>query len=64
MEIENQKLNKYSLRHKSKARIHSWLSWQEAPGTPMGLSITKRYLTTENENCKQLINWMRKLFIE
>jgi len=62
--IENQKLNKYALVHKSKARIHSWLSWQEDPGTPMGLSITKRYLTTDSETCKQLINWLQKLFIE
>jgi len=63
-EIENQKLNEYSLIHKSKARIHSWLSWQEDPGTPMGLSITKRYLTTDNESCKRLINWLQKLFVE
>ena len=63
-EIERQKLNKYALIHKSKARIHSWLSWQEDPGTPMGFSITKRYLTTDNENCKQLINWLKILFVE
>jgi hypothetical protein len=29
--LEDQKLNKYSLMHKSKAAIHSWLSWQEDP---------------------------------
>jgi len=63
-EIENNKLNKYQLTHKSKARIHSWLSWQEDPGTPMGLSITKRYLTTDNERCERLINWLKELFIE
>ena len=63
-EIESKKLNKYSLIHKSKARINSWLSWQEDPGTPMGLSITKRYLTTDNENCKLFINWLKRLFIE
>ena len=62
--IESQKLNKYSPIHKSKARIHTWLSWQEDPGTPMGLSITKRYLTTDNENCKQFVNWLQKLFIK
>ena len=62
--IENEKLNKYSLIHKSKAKIHSWLSWQEDPGTPMGLSITKRYLTTDNASCRQLINWLKKLFTE
>ena len=61
--IESKKLNKYLPIHKSKARIHSWLSWQEAPGTPMGLSITKKYLTTDNETCQRLINWLQKLFV-
>lgn len=60
--IEDQNLNKYSLKHKSKAVIHSWLSWQEDPGTPMGLGITKRYLTTDEETCSQLTDWLTKLF--
>jgi hypothetical protein len=62
--IENQKLNKYSLIHKSKAKIHTWLAWQEDPGTPMGLSITKKYLTTNEENCLRLIEWLQALFGE
>ena len=61
-EIESRKLNKYSLIHKSKARINSWLSWQEDPGTPMGLSITKRYLTTDNETCRLFVDWLQRLF--
>ncbi len=60
--IENKRLNKYTLTHKSKAIIHSWLSWQEVPGTPMGLSITKKYLTTEEKNCSLLIKWLENLF--
>lgn len=63
-EIESKKLNKYSPIHKSKARVNSWLSWQEEPGTPMGLSITKRYLTTDNEICNQFVGWLQALFIE
>jgi len=63
-EIEDKKLNKYSPVHKSKAKIHSWLSWQETPGTPMGLSITRKYLTTDNENCNQLMRWLQKLFVK
>ncbi|MDR0940679.1 MAG: hypothetical protein LBM68_00465 [Bacteroidales bacterium] len=63
-EIESKKLNKYALSHKSKARIYSWLSWQETHGIPMGQSITKQYLTTDNENCKQLIHWLQELFVE
>lgn len=60
--IEDKKLNKYSLTHKSKATIHSWLSWQEDPGTPMGLGITKRYLTTDEAICLKLTNWISSLF--
>lgn len=62
--VENQNLNKYKLIHKSKAEIHSWLALQEDPGTPMGLAITKRYLTTDQEICLRLIDWLKKLFIE
>jgi hypothetical protein len=61
-DIEKKKLNKYTAIHKSKATIHSWLSWQEDPGTPMGLGITKRYLTTDEATCSLLIKWLEKLF--
>jgi len=60
--IEKQKLNKYSDVHKSKAKIHTWLAWQENPGTPMGLSITKRYLSTDDEVCQRFVNWLKSLF--
>lgn len=61
--IESQKLNKYKDIHKAKAIIHTWLAWQEDPGTPMGLAITKKYLLPENsELCEHFICWLRKLF--
>ncbi|MDR3189523.1 MAG: hypothetical protein LBT94_10185 [Prevotellaceae bacterium] len=62
--IESQHLNKYALIHKSKAKIQTWLAWQDNPGAPMGLSITKRYLTTDEETCQRLIGWLRALFCE
>lgn len=62
LEIENKGLNKYSAIHRSKALIHTWLAWQEDPGTPMGLAITKRYLTTDQNNCSQLIQWITNVF--
>ncbi len=62
--IEERGLNKYLTIHRSKAAIHSWLAWQEDPGTPMGLGITKRYLTTDQETCSHLIEWLKKLFSE
>jgi hypothetical protein len=62
LEMEQQHLNKYSSYHKAKARIHTWLAWQEEPGTPLGQSITKKYLSTDKETCLRLINWLNGLF--
>ncbi|MFN8345125.1 MAG: DUF3226 domain-containing protein [Spirosomataceae bacterium] len=61
-EIEQEHLHKYGLIHKSKARIHTWLAWQEDPGTPLGLAITKNYLTTQSEHCQQFVAWLNRLF--
>lgn len=61
--IENENLNRYSLIHRSKARINTWLALQEVPGIPMGQSITKRYLTTDEANCVLFIDWLKTLFL-
>lgn len=60
--IESQNKNKYSSVHKSKAKIHTWLSWQEKPGTPMGLAITNSYFDTNKELCLDFVKWLNDLF--
>ncbi|WP_297072284.1 DUF3226 domain-containing protein [uncultured Duncaniella sp.] len=60
--IESEGLNRYELIHREKARIHSWLAWQETPGTPMGLAITKKYLSTEPPVCQAFVKWLNSLF--
>lgn len=49
-------------RHTKKAEIHTWLAWQEEPGTPMGQAITKTYLKGHNPQAQQLIQWIRRVF--
>ncbi|MEI7583235.1 DUF3226 domain-containing protein [Runella sp.] len=61
-EIEEGQLHKYNSIHKAKARIHTWLAWQEDPGTPMGLAITKSYLNTNTVLCQQFVSWLNQLF--
>lgn len=61
-QIETQQLNKYISSHQSKALIHTWLAWQEDPGTPMGQSITKKYLSTDQATCNIFIQWLTDLF--
>jgi hypothetical protein len=60
--IELDKVNKYKDIHKSKARIHTWLAWQETPGVPMGLAIKMTYLDTNKELCQKFVNWINDLF--
>jgi hypothetical protein len=49
-------------QHLIKAQIHTWLAWQREPGSPLGLSITKRYLEADAPHARQLIEWIRRLF--
>lgn len=60
--IEQQQLSKYIPAHRSKALIHTWLSWQEDPGTPMGSAITKRYLNTDAAISQTFLLWISTLF--
>ncbi len=61
--IETQNLRRYSITHKPKALIHTWLSWQDEPGKPLGQSITAKYLSN-TENAKPFVNWLTRLFSE
>lgn len=63
-EIEAEGINKYNKEfHKAKARIHTWLAWQETPGTPMGLAITKKYISQDNEIRNTFVEWLKELFV-
>lgn len=48
--------------YRSKALIHTWLAWQEEPGTPLGLAVTKRYLNADHELAMQFLQWLTRLF--
>lgn len=45
-----------------KAHVHTWLAWQEKPGTPMGQAITKQYLDATAPHALLLLDWLRRLF--
>lgn len=59
---ESKNICRYKSIHKAKARIHTFLAWQEDPGTPMGLAITKKYLKPDSTNCLPFVNWLQELF--
>lgn len=48
--------------HLRKALIHTWLAWQENPGTPLGQAITKHYLDPTKEPAPSFKRWLLRLF--
>lgn len=61
-EIEVEKLNLYSLTHRSKVFIHAWLALQKKPGMPMGQAITAKALLNDSEIARIFVNWLKHLF--
>jgi hypothetical protein len=53
---------KFRQNYRSKALIHTWLAWQEEPGTPLGLAITKHYLNGDHAIITQFLEWLTRLF--
>ena len=62
--IEDKDVQRYADKDRPKAFIHTWLAWQEDPGKPMGLAVTKRYLDPASPQADVFLNWLRRLFLE
>ncbi len=45
----------------SKAQVHTWLAWQEQPGTRMGETFKKKYLDPEHPQAQSFVNWVKQL---
>lgn len=61
-EIERDCLNCYTLVHRPKALIHTWLAWQETPGMPMGQAITAQVLKYDCGIALAFVEWLQRLF--
>lgn len=47
-----------------KAHIHTWLAWQEYPGSPMGQAIGKGDLDANAPAAQRFVEWLRRLMVE
>lgn len=61
-QLEEEGIQKYKSVHRTKAKIHTFLAWQDEPGKPMGQAITARLLNADAENAKPFIQWLKNLF--
>lgn len=53
---------RFKSAYESKARMHTWLAWQEEPGTPLGLALKRQYLSADARPAAQFIAWLKRLF--
>jgi hypothetical protein len=53
---------RFSPLDRPKALIHTWLSWQDEPGKPLGQAITARYLDAEVPEADSFVAWLKRLF--
>lgn len=58
-----QRHRRFSRIHRSKAHMRTWLAWQDEPGAPMGLAITKRYLDANAAIAQAFVAWLRRLMV-
>ena len=61
-ELETEGIQKYKPVHRSKAKIHTYLAWQDAPGRPMGQAITANILNADSELAVKFTEWLKELF--
>lgn len=45
-----------------KAKVHTWLAWQERPGLPYGSALRETYLDKDAPPALLLADWLRRLF--
>lgn len=53
--------NMFKESHLSKARLHTWLSWQDMPGETLSLAVQKKLFATDTELCCRFVKWLDQL---
>jgi len=49
--------------HRSKARIHTWLSVQDEPDGRLGLAITRQCLDPNCDVAQEFIDWVKRVLL-
>ncbi|PIV88215.1 MAG: hypothetical protein COW48_07185 [Hydrogenophilales bacterium CG17_big_fil_post_rev_8_21_14_2_50_63_12] len=53
---------RFSELKKPKAKMHTWLAWQEEPGKPFGQAISARYLDPKLPAADTFAAWLQRTF--
>lgn len=55
---------RFPAARRSKAHMHTWLAWQESPGSPMGQAIGKGDLRADAPVAQRFVTWLRRLMVD
>ena len=61
-EIKAKGLQRFKDVHRSKAKIHTYLAWQEQPGLPLGVSIKAKAFDADATLAHEIVDWLKLLF--
>lgn len=53
---------KYKETHVDKANIHTWLAWQDEPGSQLHMAVKKKILNPQHPKAQTFINWFKSLY--
>ena len=62
--IERKGIQGYKPSQRSKAKVHTYISWQDHPGLPLGAAITAKILNPEAPSARIFTHWLKELFAE
>ena len=63
-QIESKGLQRYKQVHKTKAWIHTFLAWQDEPGSSLALAVDKRILDPSAKSAELFAFWMKSLYCD
>ncbi|MBX3102495.1 MAG: hypothetical protein KF690_08310 [Bacteroidetes bacterium] len=64
LEEQKPRIHLYKPVHRNKALVHTYLAWQENPGSPYGLAFKQGAFDLNHHNVKALADWLHRLFAD
>ncbi len=52
----------YKDTQRAKARVHTWLSWTDEPGNPLGLALNSEKINPNGPEAEGFVSWFERLY--
>lgn len=60
--LETESLKRYRDIDRNKAKVHTYLAWENKPGTSLNTAIVSRILNPDTDTANIFINWLKQLY--